>query len=344
MAQKVCDMSETMNFVIVGTGLISSIHAEAINSIENACLIGVFDKNPDSADEFAKKYNLKSYNSYEDVLDDSNVSAVCLCTPSGFHAEQAIKALEHGKHVVVEKPMAITVADCDRVIEAAKKSGCVLMPICQRRFYDNVQMLKKLYEDNAFGKISLCDLYMKFWRDSNYYSDSKWRGTKALDGGGALMNQGIHGIDLLQYIAGKAKLISSRVKAAVHDIEVEDTAVAVVEFENGAMGVIEGSTCAFPGFEKRIEIHGSNGCAILQSGKFIKLVINGEDVTPKEDSVTSKSSASDPAAIDYMLHAKQLCNFISAVTDGEKLVCDMYDGKRAVELIEQIYKFSENNS
>ena len=229
-----------INFVIVGTGMIAPVHVDAINYTEGAHLYGVCGRNVEKTAQFAEKHGVKCYTSYDDVLADENVDAVAICTPSGHHAQQTIDALYSGKHVVVEKPMALTSADCDRIIEAVKETGKKLAVICQLRFSEDVQRVKKLYEEGAFGTVSLCDLYMKYWRSPSYFTENDWRGTKALDGGGALMNQGIHGIDQLLYITGGAKLISARAMTAHHDIEVEDTAVALLEYPSGAIGVIEG--------------------------------------------------------------------------------------------------------
>ncbi len=331
-----------INFVIVGTGMIAPAHADAINVVERACLYGVCGRNTQKVTEFAQKYGVKCYDSYESVLADPDVDAVSICTPSGYHAKQAIQALRHGKNVIVEKPMALNTADCDRIIEVVKETGKTLAVICQLRFSEDVQRVKKLYEEGAFGTVSLCDLYMKYWREPSYYAENTWRGTKALDGGGALMNQGIHGIDLLLYITGGAKLISARAKTAHHNIEVEDTAVALLEYPNGAIGVIEGSTCAYPGFERSLEIHGSSGYAMLKSGIIEKLILNGEDVTPKNGGVERHNSSSDPKATGFLRHAKEYENFIAAISGEEKLVIDAYEGKKAVELIENIYKTSEN--
>ena len=329
-----------INFVIIGTGMIAPAHADAINSIERACLYGVCGRNSEKTAEFAKKYGVKCYNSYEEVLSDGNVDAVSICTPSGYHAEQAIQALHHGKNVIVEKPMALNTADCDRIIEAVKETGKTLAVICQLRFSEDVQRVKKLYEEGAFGTVSLCDLYMKYWREPSYYAENTWRGTKALDGGGALMNQGIHGIDLLLYITGGAKLISARTKTAYHNIEVEDTAVALLEYPNGAAGVIEGSTCTYPGFERSLEIHGSSGYVVLKSGIIEKLVLDGKDITPKNDDAERHNSSSDPKATGFLRHAKEYENFIAAINGEEELLIDACEGKKAVELIESIYETS----
>ena len=332
-----------INFVIVGSGMISATHAEAINSTENACLYGVYDKNKERATEFAKKYGIKCYGSYEEVLCDTEVCAVSICTPSGFHADQSAMALEHGKNVIVEKPMALNTADCDRIIEAVERIGKKLAVICQFRYNKDVQRVRELYKEKAFGTVSLCDLYMKYWREPTYYSESKWRGTKSLDGGGALMNQGIHGIDLLLYITGTAKVVSAKSKAAYHNIEVEDTAVALLEYPCGALGVIEGSTCAYPGFERSLEIHGSCGCVIMKNGTIEKLVVNGKDISPDTACEANNCYASGPLVTDYTNHAEEYRNFIAALCGEEELLIDAYEGKKAVELIEKIYTLSEED-
>ncbi len=331
-----------INFVIVGTGMIAPVHADAINSIENACLYGVCGRNSKKTAEFANKYGIKCYDSYDDVLADENVDAVSICTPSGYHAEQAIKALENGKNVVVEKPMALTISDCDRIIKKVEETGKNLAVICQLRFSEDVQRVKKLYDEGAFGTVSLCDLYMKYWRKPSYFTENDWRGTKTLDGGGALMNQGIHGIDLLLYITGGAKVISARAKTAYHNIEVEDSAAALLEYPNGAIGVIEGSTCAYPGFERSLEIHGSSGYVMLKSGIIEKLIINGEDVTPNNENVERHNSSSDPRSTGFLRHAKEYENFIAAINGKKEIMIDAKEGKKAVELIENIYRISEN--
>ena len=333
-----------INFVIVGTGMISATHAEAINSTERAYLYGVYDKNQERAMEFAKKYGIKCYVSYEEVLGDADVDAVSICTPSGFHADQSVAALEHGKNVIVEKPMALNTADCDRVIQAVERTGKKLAVICQFRYDKDVQRVRELYKEKAFGTVSLCDLYMKYWREPTYYSESNWRGTKFLDGGGALMNQGIHGVDLLLYITGGAEVISAETKAVYHNIEVEDTAVALLKFPCGALGVIEGSTCAYPGFERSLEIHGSCGCVIMKNGTIERLTVNGEDILLNTVYDANGGYASGPSVTDYTKHAEEYRNFIAALYCEEAFLIDANEGKKAVELIERIYKLSGMNN
>ena len=192
-----------LRFGILGCGMIAKFHADAITSLENAILFGAADNNPATAQKYAAKYGIKAYGDYDQMLNDPQIDAVCICTPSGFHAENALKALKAGKNVVLEKPMALNTADADKIIATCTETGKKLTVICQLRFSEDILRVKKLISEDAFGKIVMCNLSMKYWREEEYYSQSAWKGTKKFDGGGALMNQGIHGIDLLLYIRNK---------------------------------------------------------------------------------------------------------------------------------------------
>lgn len=326
-------------FGILGCGMIAGIHADAINNIEGAELVAVADNNHEYAESFAKKHGVKAYASYADMLK-SDVDVVCVCTPSCFHAQNAIDAMRAGKHVVLEKPMALSTDDADRVIAVSKETGKLVTVICQLRFSPDVQRLKKLVGKGAFGRISLCTLSMKYHRSSEYYSSSPWKGTLKFDGGGALMNQGIHGIDLLEYIVGDVKEVQGKIRTLSHKIEVEDSAVAMLEFENGALGVIEASTCAYPGFERKIEIHGDRGYAILVENSIEKLMINGEEQPTVKGEVAN--TASDPSAVQSGMHRLQIENLIKSIEGKEKLLIDCHEGRRAVRIIEDIYRSSNH--
>jgi len=334
-------MAKIMKFGILGCGMIANMHAQAIESIEDAELIGVSDPVEASAKAFSEKYGVAVYKDYDTMLNDPEIDIVCICTPSGFHASGALEALKYQKHVVLEKPMALTTEDADKIVEASKESGCLLTVISQLRFQEDIQKVKQLVEEGAFGKLAFCDLYMKYWRDPEYYASSSWKGTFKFDGGGALMNQGIHGVDLIHYIAGNAKVIKGKVKTLFHDIEVEDVATAVMEFDNGALGVIEGSTCAAGGFDRRIEIIGTKGYAILVEGKIEKMEIDGKEVAQEVNTaVGGKRSSSDPTALQYEGHATQIRNLIRAIRGEEPLLIDATEGRKAVKTICDIYKSS----
>ncbi|MBE6596112.1 MAG: Gfo/Idh/MocA family oxidoreductase [Ruminococcaceae bacterium] len=330
-----------IKFAIIGCGMISNVHASAVMDIDRAELVGAWDLNSERCAAFCEKYRTRQIPSYEDLLKDSGIDAVCICSPSFCHKEQAIEALEHGKHVVVEKPMALTAADAKEICEVAEKNDRLLTVIFQTRFSKDILYLKSLLDDNAFGRLCFCDLYMKYYRDADYYGSSPWRGTVRCDGGGALMNQGIHGIDLIHYLVGDAKLIAGRAKTLVHDIETEDCAVAMLEYDCGALGVIEGSTCASPGFRRRLEINGERGYAVLSDTVLEKLCIDGKMIISKEID-PHPNTAKSPVLNDFSLHKAQIENFIAAINNEEALRVTPYDGYYTVKLIESIYRSKHN--
>ena len=332
-------LQRNIRFGIVGCGLIARFHADAIASLENAALMGVADASRPLAERFAESRGVKAYPDFDAMLADPRIEAVCICTPSGLHGENALQALKAGKHVVLEKPMAFTAAQAKELEAQAQKSGCVLTVISQLRFSEDIRSVKALLEQNAFGKLVLCDLYMKYWRDPAYYAESPWKGTLRFDGGGALMNQGIHGVDILLYLAGNAKVLCAKNRTLFHSIEVEDCSVAMLEFENGAMGVMEATTCACPGFERRLEIIGTEGSVVLVENRIEKLIIGGETVIDGVEELLT-GTASDPAAMSCRLHAKQIANFVGAINGEEALAIPPAEGVRAVSLIEKIYSYT----
>lgn len=328
-----------IKFGILGCGMIANVHAEAISRIPNAELVGVADNNFSFAESFAEKRGVKAFNDYQAMLS-SDIDVVCVCTPSCFHAPNAIDALKAGKHVVLEKPMALSVKDADLVIKASKKAKKLVTVISQLRFSSDIVKVKNLIENGAFGKITLCKLDMLYYRSPEYYSSCSWKGTLKFDGGGALMNQGIHGVDLLEYVAGDVKRVTGKIATLSHNIEVEDTAVATVEFNSGALGVITASTCVVPGFERKISIFGDKGYVILSENVVEKIMIDG--VEKKIENLEKVSAASDSTNIDSELHKRQIENLIGAINGENKLVVDACEGKKAVKIIEEIYKSSKN--
>ncbi len=329
-------MNKSVRFGILGCGMIARFHASAIAELSDAVLVGVADAQPDRAKAFAKERGIAAYIDYAEMLADPTIDAVCICTPNGYHAENTLQALDAGKHVVLEKPIAITVEDAERIIDACERTKKQVTVISQLRFSEDVKRVKELVADSAFGKLAFCNLSMKYWRDPAYYTSGGWKGTKQLDGGGALMNQGVHGVDLLLYIVGDATVVSAKTQTVFHNIDVEDTAIALLEFENGCYGTLEASTCSYPGFERKIEIYGSEGCAILRENQLEKLIVHGE--TQIDRTVVTSGTAADPAAMSCEQHHLQLKNFIGAINGCENLLVDVHEGKRAVKLIQEIYQ------
>ncbi|MBW3597262.1 MAG: Gfo/Idh/MocA family oxidoreductase, partial [Planctomycetes bacterium] len=254
-----------VGFGVIGCGMIAKFHAAAIKDIRNAKLAACFDAFPAAADRLAQQEGCRAYHELDAMLADPAVQVVTICTPSGAHLEPAVAAAKAGKHVIVEKPLEITLKRCDKIIEACEKAGVVVSTIFPSRFHESSKLLKTAMEKGRFGRLTMGDAFVKWYRTQEYYDSGAWRGTWELDGGGALMNQAIHSVDLLTWLMGPVAEISAFTGTLAHSkIPVEDVAVATLRFENGAVGVIEASTAAYPGYLKRIEIHGSEGSAGLE--------------------------------------------------------------------------------
>ena len=310
----------------------------AITDIENAGLYGAYDPFDKAADLFCEKWGTKKFNSVNEILSSNEIDIVSICTPSGTHADLAVAALEKGKHVIVEKPMALNPADCERIIQAQNKSGKKCVVISQLRFSETSKKVINAIADGKLGKLLECSIDMKYHRNEEYYNASNWRGTWAMDGGGALMNQGIHGIDLMLYYMGEVKSVYGICKTMRHHIEVEDTAVAAVEFKNGAIGVIQGTTSVSPGYPRCFTICGTDGSIILEEDSILKWDIPNEDF---ESESAKNNSFADPAAISFTCHKAQIQNLINHLETCEEILIDANEGKRSVELICAIYKSSK---
>jgi predicted dehydrogenase len=335
-------------FGIVGCGMISTFHARAIADVRGAKLVACFDTRQAAAEKFAADNHCKAYTKLDAMLADPNVDVVTVATPSGAHMEPAVAAAKAGKHVIVEKPLEITLKKCDRIIDECEKAGVQVGAIFPSRFHDSSVKLKRAIEAGRFGRLTIGDAYVKWYRTQAYYDSGAWRGTWALDGGGALMNQAIHSVDLLTWLMGPVVEIQANTATLAHErIEVEDAAVATLKFANGALGVLEATTAAYPGYLKRIEIHGSEGSAVLEeedlkAWDFAKP--RKEDKAILDQMKKHKSSgggASDPAAIGHHGHAMQFREFLDAVHKGRRPAIDGHEGRRSVEIVLAVYKAAE---
>ncbi len=335
-------------FGIIGCGMISSFHAKAIADVRGAKLIGCFDRVPKSADRLAEETGCKAYHDLDEMLANPLIQAVTVGTPSGTHMEPAVAAANAGKHVIVEKPLEITLKRCDAIINACKKNNVKLAAIFPARFHSSSQKLRKAVDEGRFGRMTLGDAYVKWFRTQAYYDSGAWRGTWEMDGGGALMNQAIHSVDLLTWLMGPVVEVRAQVATLAHErIAVEDTAVATLRFANGALGVIEASTAAFPGYLKRIELHGSQGSAVIEEEDVVKWDFaksNKRDDAIREEMSNRKSSgggASDPSAIGHHGHALQFEDLLAAVKKDREPSVNGPEGRRSVEIILAIYKAAE---
>lgn len=330
---------------IIGAGLISHIHALAIDHIANASVKGVFNINKEKADAFALKHHCIAYDTLDEMLAQPDIDIICICTPSGIHLDPAIKSIEAGKHCLIEKPLEVTLDKCDQIIEAAKKKGVKVGVIFPSRFYESSMKLKTAIEEKRFGDMVLGDAYVKWYRSPEYYASAAWRGTWELDGGGAMMNQGIHSVDLLQWYMGPVESVQSYSANVRHKgIEVEDTIVSVLKFANGALGNIECSTAVFPGSLKRIEIMGTEGTAVQEESSIIKweFLNKTEDDQLVMDSistgVTPQGGVANPADISFLGHQRQIEDMIHAIETGGDVMIDAVEGRKSVEIVLAVYE------
>ena len=258
-------------FGIIGCGMIANFHAKAIRDIDGAELVACFNRTSSKAEKLAAEFGGEVYTDLEAMLAREDVEVVTICSPSGAHMEPCIAAAERGKHVIVEKPLDVTLERCDAMIKACDAAGVKLATIFPSRFHRSSKLMKQAIEAERFGKLATCDAYVKWYRTQEYYDSGAWRGTWELDGGGALMNQAIHSVDLLLWLMGPVVEVSAYTATLAHErIEVEDVATATVRFANGALGSIEATTAGFPGSLKKIELSGSEGTAILEEEDIIK--------------------------------------------------------------------------
>jgi len=335
----------TTGFAIIGTGMIARFHAQAIQAIPQARLVGCYNHRAESAQEFAQTYACQAYSDLEAMLANPEISVVTICTPSGAHLEPALAAAQAGKHVLVEKPLEITLERCDQIIAACQQAGTQLGAILPSRFSPANLALKQAIDQGRFGRLTLGDTYVKWWRTQEYYDSGGWRGTWDLDGGGALMNQAIHNVDLLYWLMGDVESVQAMTATLAHErIEVEDTAVAALRFKNGALGVIEAATSAYPGLLKRTEIHGNKGSARVEQDDVTLWAFDTE--APGDDVILealSKGSgftagASDPRGINHAGHRDQLADFLKAIDTGTAARVDGREGRKSVEIIRAIYQ------
>src|SRR5947209_7743810 len=334
-------------FAIVGCGMIAAFHVRALREVPGARVVALADQIPAAAQKLKESLGLDcdTYTELKPMLARRDVDIVIVATPSGAHMDSAVAAAEAGKHVVVEKPLEVTVERCDRIIGACEKHGVKLCTIFPSRFADANRTLKAAVDAGKFGRLTLAETTCKWWRPQSYYDQGGWKGTQALDGGGALMNQAIHNVDLLLWLMGPATHVTGFTATLAHErIEVEDTAVACLRFANGALGVIQATTSVHPGLPKTIAVHGDRGTAVVEQEDVLRwdfMPETAEDRAVKERfarKVGASGGASDPAAISHQGHARQLADFVRAARTGGAPLVDGREGRRSVEVIEAVYR------
>ena len=340
-------------FGIIGGGMIAKHHAQAIQAMGSVAKLGaIYARNPEKAKQLGEEWGCKSYANLDDFLADDSIDVVTIATPSGAHLEPAIAAARAKKHIICEKPLEVTPERIQQMIEVANIENVLLSGIFNRRFNPAVEQLKQAVEKGRFGTLALCDAQIKWYRTQAYYDSGQWRGTMALDGGGALMNQAIHTIDLLLYLVGNVKRLSASMALLTHEnIEVEDTAVAILEFENGARGTIQGSTSCWSstGHPAEIQLCGSEGSVFLSDEAFRVWDFKQGEV--QDDFVVNHLmkgnqkglGANDPNAINYLGHQRNFENVIDALNTGNPPLISGTEAMKSVRLIDAIYKSAKNN-
>jgi UDP-N-acetyl-2-amino-2-deoxyglucuronate dehydrogenase len=336
-----------MNFGIIGTGTIGRFHAQAIRNMSGGRLHSVYNHRPESASSLGAEFNIPSYSDLEKFLADPSLDLVTIATPSGAHLEPTLAALAAGKHVICEKPLEVTTRRIDEMMAAAALADRTVAAILNRRFNPAMDAFKNACDQNRFGRMVSASCYIKWFRSQAYYDSAEWRGTAALDGGGALMNQGIHSIDALLYLAGPVRSVQANTACLAHErIEVEDTAVALLEFENGARGVIEGSTCSWSqnGHPARIQICGTEGSVFLADEGFESWDFTLEEPVDEEirnhlmRSNDKTLGANDPKAIQSHQHQRNFEEVVRAIEEGREPATSAAEARKSVALIEALYE------
>jgi UDP-N-acetyl-2-amino-2-deoxyglucuronate dehydrogenase len=336
-------MPVTRGFGIVGTGVIAAIHADAIALLSKtgrpeARLVAVTDVAADAAAAFAAARGCSVEPDLSALLARRDVEVVCVCVPSGLHADIGVQAAKAGKHLVVEKPIDVSLDAADRLIDAARTAGVALTVISQHRFDPGLVELKRLLDGGALGRLVLGEAATKWYRTQGYYDSAAWRGTWAMDGG-SLMNQGVHYVDLLRWCMGPPVEVTAVYSTQAHRVEVEDTALAIVRFASGAVGTILSSTAAFPGFPQRLEITGTEGTVTVEDGRIVRRAL-AAGADPAGPAASGASAAADPAALDVAGHAAQLADLLDAVDTGREPSVSGQNGRDALEVVLAVYESS----
>lgn len=341
-----------MKFGIIGAGMIGQFHGKAIEAMADGELHSVFDLRAEAAAKLADQFGAKPYSDLDEFLADEELQVVTVGTPSGAHLDPSMAALSAGKHVICEKPLEVTPERIDMMINTAEENKVTLAAVLNRRFHPAMDAFKAATEGGRFGKLTSASAYVKWYRDQAYYDSAAWRGTWQLDGGGALMNQAIHTIDALLYLAGPVASVQANTACLTHtDIEVEDTAVAIVEFANGARGVIEGSTSNWSkdGHPARVQLCGDKGSVFLADESFEIWDFAEEQPSDAEvHSTMMKGSeggigANDPTAINFDGHQKNFEEVVAAIAEGREPSVNALEARKAVALICAIYESAQND-
>jgi UDP-N-acetyl-2-amino-2-deoxyglucuronate dehydrogenase len=328
---------------LIGGGNITETHARAVRAIPGVEIAAIFGTNPEKVERLCREYGGRSFQDFAAFLDHRPMELVIIGSPSGLHAEQGIAAAKHGLHVLTEKPIDISTERADALIAATDSAGVKLGVLFQDRMKPNIVQLKKWIERGVLGKLLFVDARVKWFRPAEYYSQSKWRGTVTLDGGGALINQGVHTIDLLLWLFGDVRRVQASSATTLHTIEAEDTVAAILEFGNGMLGVFHATTAAFPGYPRRVEITGAQGTVILEQDRIVATHLRESALSDHPEVAANLSgddnpSANSAAVSDVRGHQALIEDFLHAIQQNTTPVCDGREGRRSIAVVEAIYR------
>ncbi|MDP7115960.1 MAG: Gfo/Idh/MocA family oxidoreductase [Candidatus Woesearchaeota archaeon] len=322
---------------VAGCGRVAPYHFHAIKSIDDCELVAVCDAQKDLADKAAKEQNTKGYYDYGAFLKDKNIDVVSICTPHGLHADMAIKAAQAGKHIITEKPMAMNVADADAMIKAAKDNDVKLFVIKQNRYNPPVVKLKEALNQGRFGKLVLLNTTVRWTRPQEYFDMDKWRGTKEMDGG-VFMNQASHHIDLVQWMGGDVKSVFAYGGTRTHKLDVEDTAVGVIKFKSGAMGVIEATTCTYPkNIEGSLTVLGEKG-SVKVGGFAVNKIDIWEFSDHKMEDDWVKEMKTEPPNVYGFGHLELYKDLVNCLLNNKEAMMEGNEGRKSLELVMALYK------
>lgn len=330
-----------IKFGIIGTGAVANQHINSIRAIANAQLVAIASSSSERAKIATQKFGVKCYDNYLEMLDSELLDIVCICTASGKHLEPTLAAAQRGIHILTEKPLEITLARADEMISACEVANVKLGCAFQNRFHPNFIKIKQAILQNKLGRLLLGNAYIKWYRDPNYYASSSWRGTLAGDGGAALINQGIHTIDLLLDIMGTVKNVFGKTQTTWHDIEGEDLGAGIITFESGAMGTVLGSTALYPGYPERLEIYGEQGSIILEAGNIKAWNIKDEVTIAIQEQYSIPTGAANPLAIGHELHRALIEDMIDAIIQNREPLVNGIAARKSLALILAIYASSK---
>jgi len=333
------DPSRKLGFAIVGCGVVSQQHAAALASLPNAELVAVVDEDAARAQKAGTEYGVDWSQDLGATLERPDVDVVCVCVPSNLHATMGIPAAEAGKHVLMEKPIDISLGAADALLESCRKANVQLGVVSQHRFRPGFAPAKKIIDSGQLGKLVLADVHMKYYRTQEYYDSGAWRGKWATDGGGCLMNQGVHYVDIFHWLLGDVARITAKCVTRAHTIEVEDVATAILEFQSGAIGIIESSTATYPEMPERIQISGTDGTILIEGGELTQVVLRS-DTANGQKVVAPESTAYQPGKF----HAMQIRDFVDAIRSGRDPMVTGQDGRKVLEIVLSVYESARRDA